>query len=53
MRSQLTVARYQRAYVDFFEDRLVQHGYDWKDMLNEYLFSGEDPLINNVFCSCE
>ncbi|KAF2151393.1 hypothetical protein K461DRAFT_322645 [Myriangium duriaei CBS 260.36] len=41
---------YQRAFVDFFEDRLAQHGYDWKDTLNEYLFEGEQPLVNNLVC---
>ncbi|KAL6720684.1 hypothetical protein ACLMJK_002609 [Lecanora helva] len=38
--------RYQRAYVDFFEDQLVLHGYDWKKVLNEYLFNGKEPLVN-------
>ncbi|KAL1643315.1 hypothetical protein SLS58_004986 [Diplodia intermedia] len=38
---------YQRAFVDFFEDQLVQYSYDWKKMLDDYLFGGEQPLINN------
>ena len=42
------MSSYQRAYVDFFEDQLVQHGYDWKDLLNDFLFEGEEPLINNM-----
>ncbi|GAM90932.1 hypothetical protein ANO11243_089790 [Dothideomycetidae sp. 11243] len=42
--------QYQRAYVDFFEDRLAQHGYDWKDLLNGYLFGGKEPLVNNLIC---
>jgi len=41
---------YQRAFVDFFEDRLVQHGYDWKDLLDVYLFEGERPLVNGLVC---
>jgi len=41
---------YQRAFVDFFEDQLVEHGYDWRDLLNVYLFEGDKPLINNVIC---
>ncbi|TID17122.1 hypothetical protein E6O75_ATG09888 [Venturia nashicola] len=41
---------YQRAFVDFFEDQLVQHGYDWRDLLKAYLFEGEKPLINNMIC---
>ncbi|KAL8952955.1 MAG: hypothetical protein Q9222_001174 [Ikaeria aurantiellina] len=40
--------RYQRAYVDFFEDQLVLHGYDWRKVLDEYLFKGKEPLINNL-----
>ena len=38
--------RYQRAYVDFFEDQLVLNGYDWKKVLSEYLFTGKEPLIH-------
>lgn len=40
--------RYQRAYVDFFEDELVRYGYDWKRVVHEFLFSGKEPLINSV-----
>ncbi|SLM40715.1 Domain of unknown function DUF4243 [Lasallia pustulata] len=40
--------RYQRAYVDFFEDELVLHGYDWRKVLAKYLFTGKEPLINCV-----
>ncbi|KXT06419.1 hypothetical protein AC578_6063 [Pseudocercospora eumusae] len=39
---------YQRAFIDFFEDQLVQHGYDWHALLKEFLFSGKEPLINNL-----
>ena len=39
---------YQRAYVDFFEDQLVKHGYDWHALLNEFLLTGKEPLINNL-----
>lgn len=38
--------RYQRAYVDFFEDQLVLHGYNWKDVLDTFLFEGKEPLFN-------
>ena len=34
--------------MDFFEDELVKHGYDWKAVLNKYLFEGKEPLINNL-----
>lgn len=37
---------YQRAFVDFFEDQLVRFGYDWHRLLNEFLFEGEQPLVN-------
>lgn len=40
--------RYQRAYVDFFEDELVRHGYDWKKVVANYLFSGKEPLFNSL-----
>ncbi|KJX93532.1 hypothetical protein TI39_contig4297g00012 [Zymoseptoria brevis] len=39
---------YQRAFIDFFEDQLVRHGYDWRSLLDEYLLSGDEPLINNL-----
>ncbi|MCJ1282888.1 hypothetical protein MMC26_002214 [Xylographa opegraphella] len=38
--------RYQRAYIDFFEDELVLNGYEWQKVLENYLFKGEEPLIN-------
>lgn len=40
--------RYQRAFVDFFEDQLVARRYDWKGLLQEYLFEGEAPLVNGL-----
>jgi hypothetical protein len=41
--------RYQRAYVDFFEDELaVKFGYTWSKVVEEYLFSGEKPLVNGL-----
>nr|POF26166.1 questin oxidase [Quercus suber] len=39
---------YQRAFIDFFEDQLVQHGYDWRALLTEFLLEGKEPLINNL-----
>jgi hypothetical protein len=41
-------ARYQRAFVDYFEDELVRHGYDWKKVVHEYLFSGPEPMFNSI-----
>ncbi|KAI1344633.1 hypothetical protein F5Y15DRAFT_367228 [Xylariaceae sp. FL0016] len=40
-------SEYQRAFVDFFEDRLaVDHDYQWKQVVERYIFSGENPLAN-------
>jgi hypothetical protein len=44
----LIVCRYQRAFVDYFEDQLVAKRYDWKSLLNEYMFEGKEPLINGL-----
>lgn len=46
-------SRYQRAYVDFFEDELVLNGYDWKKVLNKYLFEGKEPLFNCLIAGRE
>ena len=40
--------RYQRAFVNYFEDELVRHGYNWKEVITEYLYSGEQPLFNSL-----
>ena len=45
--------RYERAYVDFFEDQLVLAGYDLKKLLNTYLFEGKEPLVNNLIAGRE
>ncbi|KAI0544020.1 cell cycle checkpoint protein RAD17 [Xylaria curta] len=38
---------YQRAFLDFFEDSLVmRHNYDWKKVVQEYMFGGKEPLVN-------
>lgn len=37
--------RYQRAFLDFFEDELVRYGYDWKAVVIEYVLKGPEPLI--------
>jgi hypothetical protein len=41
-------SRYQRAFVDFFEDQLVKYGYDWRELLSEFLLQGKEPLVNNL-----
>lgn len=47
-RDSRSMFRYQRAYLDFFEDELVRYSYDWKEVVQEYLFSGETPLVNSL-----
>ncbi|ORY66296.1 uncharacterized protein BCR38DRAFT_456883 [Pseudomassariella vexata] len=40
---------YQRAYVDFFEDCLVMnHNYNWKALVDEFMFHGDEPLVNGL-----
>lgn len=34
--------------MDFFEDQLVKYGYDWHELLKEFLLQGKEPLINNL-----
>ncbi len=41
--------RYQRAYVDFFEDALaLGRTYDWKKVVEEFMFHGNEPLVNGL-----
>lgn len=41
--------RYYKAYIDFFEDELaLNFAYEWKEVVNEYMFGGDKPLINGV-----
>jgi hypothetical protein len=40
--------RYQRAFIDFFEDQLVSKRYDLRELLDEYLLGGKEPLINGM-----
>lgn len=44
----LTAARYQRAFIDFFEDQLVTKKYDVEEVLEEFLLKGKEPLINGL-----
>lgn len=34
--------------MDFFEDQLVAKRYDWKALLEDYLYQGKEPLINGL-----
>ncbi|KAM7192241.1 cell cycle checkpoint protein RAD17 [Naviculisporaceae sp. PSN 640] len=41
--------RYQRAFVDFFEDALaMKYSYDWKKVVEEYILGGDEPLVNGL-----
>lgn len=41
--------RYQRAYVDFFEDKLaMKFNYKWREELEHYLFMGDEPLFHGL-----
>ncbi|CAG8239065.1 unnamed protein product [Penicillium salamii] len=40
--------RFDRAFVDFFEDELVRLGYDWKQVVDEYLFNGQEPVFGSI-----
>ncbi|GAB0136160.1 hypothetical protein EsDP_00004472 [Epichloe bromicola] len=43
--------QYQRAYVDFFEDKLaMEYAYNWKKVVEHYLFSSEIPLVHGLIC---
>jgi hypothetical protein len=53
VRTVLTECRNQRAFVDFFEDQLVSKRYDWKLLLDEFLFEGKEPLINGLVAGRE
>ncbi|KAJ5152999.1 uncharacterized protein N7482_009477 [Penicillium canariense] len=47
-RDHLGCREYQKAFVDFFEDEMVRLGYDWKQVVAEYLFSGKEPMFNSI-----
>ena len=51
-RVRANIDRYQRAYVNFFEDELVRLGYEWTEVVREYLFSGREPVFNSIFANC-
>lgn len=41
--------RYQRAFVDYFEDKLAMNfAYDWKTEVSHFIFSGEHPLFHGL-----
>ncbi|KAF7562195.1 hypothetical protein G7046_g1957 [Stylonectria norvegica] len=41
--------KFQRAYVDFFDDQLaMQFNYRWKHEMEHFLFTGENPLVHGL-----
>lgn len=44
--------RYQRAFVDFFEDQLVNTDYNWQLLLKDFLFDKHYALIYGVTGGC-
>lgn len=47
----LTPSRFDRAFVDFFEDEMVHLSYDWKEVVAEYLFTGKEPMFDSIMAS--
>ncbi|CAG7931218.1 unnamed protein product [Penicillium olsonii] len=47
-RNHLGRREFDRAFVDFFEDELVRLGYDWKQVVDEYLFNGQEPVFGSI-----
>ncbi|KAJ5413827.1 hypothetical protein N7509_000454 [Penicillium cosmopolitanum] len=41
-------SNYTVAYVDFFDNQVKINNGDWKAVLQQYLFSGAEPLINGL-----
>ena len=48
-RDYLSKRDYQRAWVDFFEDQLVDHSYDWKEVASHFLFERGEKGSPNVY----
>ena len=41
--------RYQRAYVDYYEDKLaIEYSYHWKEVVSHFLFTGKQPLFHGL-----
>ncbi|KAK2037277.1 hypothetical protein LZ31DRAFT_481623 [Colletotrichum somersetense] len=39
---------YQRAFLDFFEDSLAYSSYEWKKVVDKFMFTGDEPLIHGL-----
>lgn len=40
--------RHTIAFVDFFDEETKRNGGDWKRVVDKYLFSGNEPLVNGI-----
>ncbi|CAI7574409.1 unnamed protein product [Penicillium glandicola] len=50
-RAHLGCRGFDRAFVDFFEDEMVQKSYDWKEVMVEYMFTGKEPMFDSIMAS--
>jgi hypothetical protein len=50
---ELKLGSHQRNFADFYEDELVARGYDWKQLIEYYLYQGEDSLASQLISGCE
>ncbi|KAJ5110948.1 hypothetical protein N7532_001483 [Penicillium argentinense] len=51
-RDHLGRREYEKAFVDFFEDEMVRLGYDWKKVVEKYLFQDKKPVFNSIIADC-
>ncbi|KAJ5970931.1 uncharacterized protein N7479_000849 [Penicillium vulpinum] len=50
-RGHLGCRKFDRAFVDLFEDEMVNLSYDWKEAVAEYLFTDKDPMFDSIMAS--
>lgn len=52
-REHLTQKDHTLAYQKFFDNEIEAAGGDWKKVVNEYLYSGDAPLVNGFCGGCK
>lgn len=45
--------RYTVAYVDFFDEEVRKNNGDWEKVVQEFLYTGSEPLINGFCGGCK
>ncbi|KXG45864.1 uncharacterized protein PGRI_047200 [Penicillium griseofulvum] len=50
-RGHLGCRGFDRAFVDFFEDEMVNLSYNWKEVVAEYLFTAKEPMFDSIMAS--